>query len=133
MGLEATNDKLVETVFGTYDMVLRRIQGISMEAASAVAQAIRAKSFAPGGYADLLPRKELEALIEWARMHVREHRAVDRADHRELDEYHARRRKTNSEMELDALIKVRCCRHVHASHYIRSLTPHFALRSMRWR
>jgi hypothetical protein len=31
IGFEATNDKLAESVFGTYDMALRRNQGISQE------------------------------------------------------------------------------------------------------
>lgn len=37
-GIHATNCVLAESVFGTFDMVLRRFGGISMEAASGVAQ-----------------------------------------------------------------------------------------------
>ena len=33
IGLDATNDRLAESVFGTYDYWLRRCPGISMEAA----------------------------------------------------------------------------------------------------
>eukprot|EP00327_Prymnesium_parvum_P001617 CAMPEP_0182849310 /NCGR_PEP_ID=MMETSP0006_2-20121128/29494_1 /TAXON_ID=97485 /ORGANISM="Prymnesium parvum, Strain Texoma1" /LENGTH=72 /DNA_ID=CAMNT_0024979843 /DNA_START=79 /DNA_END=294 /DNA_ORIENTATION=- len=36
VGCHATNDTLAESVFGTYDMILRRCPGISMEAASGV-------------------------------------------------------------------------------------------------
>jgi hypothetical protein len=52
-----------------------------------------------------LPQHEADALVELARTIEREMRTVDRQDHRELDEYHALRRKTNSQLELDALIK----------------------------
>ena len=76
-----------------------------MEAASAVAQAIRAKSFAADGAFTLLPRKEQIALVELARTSVREMRAVDRADHAEHDAYVELKRKSNSQLELDALVK----------------------------
>ena len=105
LGLDATNDRLAEGVFGKYDMFLRRFPGISMEAASALAQASGSKSFAEGGDFGKLPEREAHALIELARTTVREMRAVDRADHAELDAYHAHRRKTNSQLELDALVK----------------------------
>ena len=67
IGLDATNDRLAESVFGVYDYVLRRCPGISMEAASAVAQAIRSKSFASDGTFTKLPRNEQIALVELAR------------------------------------------------------------------
>ena len=105
IGLDANNDRLAESVFGTYDYVLRRCPGISMEAASAVAQAMRAKSFAEGGYFHSLPPLEAHALVQLAREIERELRAVDLAHHTELDEYHAQRRKSNSQLELDALVK----------------------------
>ena len=44
IGLDATNDRLAESVFGTYDYVLRRCPGISMEAASAVPRPSRRRS-----------------------------------------------------------------------------------------
>ena len=105
IGLDATNDRLAESVFGTYDYVLRRNPGISMEAASAVAQAIRAKSFRKGGYFHSMPLHEQHALVELARTTVREMRAVDRADHADHDAYVTAKRKSNSQIELDALVK----------------------------
>eukprot|EP00966_Prymnesium_polylepis_P199016 4611850-Prymnesium_polylepis.1 len=42
-GCAACNDVLAESVFGTFDYILRRFGGISVEAASAVAQAVRSK------------------------------------------------------------------------------------------
>ena len=38
-GLDSSNDRLAESVFGLYDYILRRCPGITMEVASAVAQA----------------------------------------------------------------------------------------------
>ena len=104
-GLDATNDRLAEGVFGIYDSVLRRFPGISMEAASAITQAVHAKSFVPGGHVDSLPPEEWHSLVEMARTTVREMRAVDKSHHASLDAYHAQRRKTNAEIELSALIK----------------------------
>lgn len=48
IGCHATNDVLAESVFGTYDMILRRCPGISMEAASGVAQAVRSMMLSTG-------------------------------------------------------------------------------------
>jgi hypothetical protein len=78
-----------------------------MEAASAVAQAIRSKSFAPDGAFTKLPRNEQIALVELARTSVREMRAVDRADHADHDRYVEPKRSSNSplEVELTALVK----------------------------
>lgn len=56
------------------------------------------------GWLHTLPPHEQEALVEVARLTVFEMREVDRADHRELDEYHKSRRKANEENELDALL-----------------------------
>lgn len=106
IGCHATNDSLAESVFGTYDKILRRCPGISMEAASGVAQAVRSMTLSLGdvvshrkahckveqkggtGWFHGLPEKEQEALIELARLTVKEMRDQDRADHRTLDEYH---------------------------------------------
>lgn len=106
IGCHATNDALAESVFGTYDMILRRCPGISMEAASGVAQSVRSLMLSHGdgvahrkakckverkpymGYVYSLPEKEQEALVEVARITVTEMRRIDRTDHRELDEYH---------------------------------------------
>ena len=105
IGLDASNDRLSESVFGVYDHVLRMCPGVTMEAAAAVAMARLMKSFEEGGYYHSLSRHEKHALIEMARTTVVEMRAIDAADHKELDEYHVHRRKTNSQIELDALIK----------------------------
>ncbi|KAL1496522.1 hypothetical protein AB1Y20_016476 [Prymnesium parvum] len=122
VGCHATNDVLAESVFGTYDMVLRRCPGISMEAASGVAQAVRSLQMLSHGdsvarrkvstrqqqpeYTGLLytlPEHEQEALVDLARITVKEMRDIDRADHGALDEYKKERRKTNEQEELDAL------------------------------
>lgn len=121
VGCHATNDALAESVFGTYDMILRRCPGISMEAASAVSQSVRSQVLAFGdhvahrkssckpeqqpfvGYLYSLPEKEQESLVELARVTVKEFRDLDGVDHKSLDEYHQTRRKTNEANELDAL------------------------------
>ena len=105
MGLDATNDRLAESLFGHWDYVLRRCPGITIEAASAIVQAKRAKTFAPDGPIEQLPHKELEALVAMSKSTVREMREIDRADHAELDKYHALKRKTNAQLELDSLVK----------------------------
>lgn len=101
----ATNDALAESVFGTYDMILRRCPGISLEAASGVSQSVRSMMLSHGdavlrrkapqckqneaaGWFYTLPAKEQEALVEAARVSVSEMRGIDRNDHRTLDEYH---------------------------------------------
>ena len=106
IGLDATNDRLAESIFGTWDYVLRRNPGISLEAASALVQAIRGKYFDEGGALEQLPLKEMIALFEYARATVRAWRAVDLEDHGELDAYHAAKRKSASQLELDALVKM---------------------------
>ena len=105
VGLDATNDRLAESVFGVYDYVLKRNPNISMEAASAVAMALRSKSFGEGGYFYALPPHEQEALVEVARCSVREIRKLDHADHADHDAYVTAKRKSNSQLELDALVK----------------------------
>lgn len=130
IGCHASNDHLAESVFGTFDYVLRRFGGITQEAASAVSQAVRSKILSLGdhikhrptnskapevasppqekassvGWLHTLPPHEQEALVEVARLTVFEMREVDRADHKELDEYHKSRHKANEENELDALL-----------------------------
>jgi hypothetical protein len=92
MGCECANDKLAESVFGTFDRMLKQFSGISREAASALAQAMRHKSFwrgdsverrkqqqppPPGiGYFWTLPWQEREALVEYSISAVRETRKV---------------------------------------------------------
>lgn len=122
IGCHATNDALAESVFGTYDMLLRRCPGISMEAASGVSQAVRSMMLSMGdhvarrkesrravqktcaGWFYTLPEREQEALVELSRTTVKEMRDIDRGEHHALDEYNQARRKTNVEHELDALL-----------------------------
>ena len=58
-----------------------------------------------GGALDQLPEKEARALFEYARATLKSSRGIDRADHAELDAYHTAKRKSNSQLELDALVK----------------------------
>ena len=48
IGCENTNDRFSESVFGTFDRSLKRKEGCSREATSALAHAARMKSFATG-------------------------------------------------------------------------------------
>ena len=48
IGCELSNDKFSESVFGTFDRMLRRNEGCSREAAAALAHAMRHKSFSEG-------------------------------------------------------------------------------------
>ena len=92
IGCECNNDKFSESVFGTFDRMLKRNDNISREAASALAHAMRHKSFwrgdsvqrrkqqdppPPGiGYFWTLPWQEREALVEYSTSSVREERKV---------------------------------------------------------
>lgn len=105
IGLDATNDRLAESLFGCWDYVLRRNPGISLEAASALVHAMRSKTYGQGGRLEQLPEREARALVEMARITVDEMRAIDREDHAELDAYHTAKRRSNSQLELDALVK----------------------------
>ena len=105
LNLDGTNDRLAESVFGRYDYKLRTVPNISMEAASALAQAATAKSYEEGGAFRKLPDKEARALVEFARTTVRKERKVDAEHSKEQDEYHEAKRKSNSQLELDALVK----------------------------
>jgi hypothetical protein len=119
-GCHATNDAFSESVFGIFDRMLKRNEGISREAAAALAQAVRSKSFwdgdtvqrrkqqappAPGiGYFHSLPWQEQHALVEYARRSVRAERKVDRADNAEVAAYVKSKVKTASQEELKALV-----------------------------
>ena len=107
IGLDATNDRLAESLFGCWDCVLRRNPGISLcgGCITALVHAMRSKTYGEGGRLEQLPEKEVRALIEMSRITVGEMRAIDMADHNELDTYHAQKRRSNSQLELDALIK----------------------------
>eukprot|EP00966_Prymnesium_polylepis_P237939 5502822-Prymnesium_polylepis.1 len=105
IGLDATNDRLAESLFGCWDYVLRRNPGITLEAASALVHAMRSKYFGANGMLEQLPEKEARALVEMGRITLDEMRAIDRVDHGELDAYHTAKRKSNSQLQLDALVK----------------------------
>mgnify|MGYP007078093354 CR=1 FL=1 len=77
IGLDATNDRLAESLFGCWDYVLRRNPGISLEAASALVHAMRSKTYGEGGRLEQLPEKEVRALIEMSLITVGEMRAID--------------------------------------------------------
>ena len=105
-GLDGTNDRLAESVFGHYTSVRRLCPGVKMEAASAMAQAMRSKNLKPDGYAfTAVSESELHAVVEAARCSLDELITLDKSDHKELNEYHALRRKTNSQLELEALVQ----------------------------
>ena len=120
VGCEAANDKLAESVFGAFDRVLRQFGGISREAAAAVAQASRSKSFLMGdnvqrrkpaeapkpgmGYFFSLPAPEQEALVEYTRTTVRASRKQAAADNEEVAAYIRGKLKSSSEQELESLI-----------------------------
>ena len=122
IGCENTNDRFSESVFGTFDRSLKRNEGCSREAASALAHAARMKSFATGdavrhrkaldapspdaslGYFHELPWQEQHALVEWARLAQRPSRAVDRADNAQYAAYVKAKAKTASQEELKALV-----------------------------
>ena len=105
ISLDATNDRLAESIFGCWDYILRRNPGITMEAASALVQAMRNKPFAEGGALDQLPEKEAIALFEMARLTLPEMRKIDHAHHTDHDAYVTAKRKSNSQLELTALVK----------------------------
>lgn len=120
-GCEASNDKFSESVFGTFDRMLKRNENISREAASGLAQAIRAKSFYTGdavkrrkaqeppppgfGFFYSLPVQEQHALVEFSRSTVRDMRRIDREHNAEVAAYVKSKAKTASEEELQSLIK----------------------------
>ena len=120
-GCHATNDAFSESVFGVFDRMLKRNEGISREAASALAQAVRSKSFWQGdtvqrrkqqeppppgiGFFHTLPMQEQHALVEYARRNERAERRVDGADNAEVAAYVKSKVKTASQEELQALIK----------------------------
>lgn len=134
-GCHASNDRVAESVFGALKYERRRLPGISGRRASGLAQSRLMKSMAHDdavqhrkssrnpvsnkrrrvdrnkegalsfGYFHRLPSTEAVALIEMARAEREALRAVDREDEKELDAFRAARRKTNSQLELDSLIK----------------------------
>ena len=119
-GTEATNDKFSESVFCVFDRMLKIFHGISREAASGLAQAIRAKSFwqgdvvlrrksqeppAPGiGYFFKLPLPEQESLVEYVRVQNRPMHKIDAEHNAEVAAYVKAKVRTNSEEQLKALV-----------------------------
>ena len=128
MGCELSNDKFSESVFGTFDRMLKRNEGASREAAAALAHAMRHKSFSTGtdhvkrrksqsdrrkplpppppgiGYHTRLPRPEQLALVEYCRTSVRARRKVAAADNAEHNTYVRAKVRTTRQEERDALI-----------------------------
>jgi hypothetical protein len=76
-----------------------------LEAASALVQSMRSKIWEEGGAIDRMPEKELRALFAVACETVDEMRKIDRDDHAELNAYHTAKRRNNSQLELEALVK----------------------------
>ena len=130
----ATNDHMAESVFGAYKYERHRLPGISQRRASGLAQARVMKSLSNEdsvqhrasrkpqdggssdeqhrvttsafGYFHRLPRCEAEALVEFARLVRDSERKVDQADDvSTLDAFRVALRKSNSELELESLIK----------------------------
>lgn len=133
-GCHATNDDMAESVFGAYTYERRWLPGISQRRASGLAQSRIMKNLSRAdavrhraprcknmegkkrrkrcyatsqtfGYFHRLPHAEAVALVEMARRERGRQRALDRDDHEELDAFRAARRKSNSELELQSLIK----------------------------
>ena len=118
-GAHTTNDT-VESNFGGYDYVLRCFRGISVQAASGVAQQMRMHHFDAAssvahngqgnpderklGFFHQLPQSMQFSLVEWARTERAESRRIERADKKEQDEYRKVRREQNLQEQLDKLI-----------------------------
>lgn len=130
-GCNSTNDATAESVYGAWKMERRRNPGISVRRSSGLAQARISKSLSHTdavrrrrarvhaaaqsvknaklscmfGFFHQLPYTEQVALVEMSRAERASQRKLDRQDHMELDWHRARIRKTNSQLELEALIK----------------------------
>ena len=129
MGCELSNDKFAESVFGTFDRMLKRCEGISREAAAALTHAMRHKAYSssgddlvkrrkseserrvplppppPGsGYCRRLPMEEQLSLVEYTRLTIRDRKKEDRADTAEHAAYVKANIRTNSQEQLEALI-----------------------------
>ena len=128
IGCELSNDKFAESVFGTFDRMLKRNEGISREGAAALTHAMRHKSYSSGedlvkrrktaqerrqplpppppgtGYCRKLPREEQLALVEYVRETVRGCRKEAKADTAEHAAFVKAKVRTSSQEQLDALI-----------------------------
>jgi hypothetical protein len=129
IGCELSNDKFAESVFGTFDRMLKRNEGVSREGAAALTHAMRHKSFSSAGdnvvrrkaeserknplptptqgigyFHRKLPHEEQLALVEYSRETVREFRKVDAADSKEHSNYVKAKVRTSSQEQLSALV-----------------------------
>ena len=132
VGMDTTNDQLAESVFGVFKFCRRRNPGIGLRRASGLAQEMVMKRFSRGpaarlakrkqkppvvgvkkrkqtqeamGYVHRLPYKEQVALLEMARAERKSERKLDHGDVAELDVHRGLTRQSNSEIELQSLIK----------------------------
>lgn len=130
-GVNATNDATAEGVYGAWKYERRKNPGISVRRSSGLAQARISKSLAHAdsvqhrrcrvdastrrlkqrrqscmfGYFHQLPMSEQVALVEMCRAERAAQRKLDQHDHCALDYLRGATRKSNSELELEALIK----------------------------
>lgn len=130
-GCNSTNDATAESVFGAWKLERRRNPGISVRRSSGLAQARVSKSLAHAdsvvhrkgrldpaakaarrrqtsgmfGFFHALPHTEKVALVEMCRAQRKAQRKLDREDWEELHTLRSHTRKTNSQLELEALIK----------------------------
>lgn len=130
-GCNATNDATAESVYGAWKYERRRNPGISVRRSSGLAQARISKSLAhedavqhlrarlPAaarratrksqscmfGYYHGLPSTEQIALLDMCRLERASQRKLDQDDVHTLDVLRATTRKSNSQLELESLIK----------------------------
>ena len=128
MGCELTNDKFAESIFGVFDRMLKRNEGVSREAAAALTHAMVHKAYSSGddlvkrrklaserrvpltpppsgiGYCRKLPMEEQLSLVEYSRLTVRDRKKEDRTDTAEHAAYVKAKVRTSSQEQLDALI-----------------------------
>lgn len=128
-GCNATNDATAESVYGAWKYERRRNSGISVRRSSGLAQSRISKSLAYEdavqhrkarktslvvkrrskscmfGYFHQLPPTEQVALVEMCRCERAAQRKLDQQDDAVLDSLRACTRKSNSELELESLIK----------------------------
>lgn len=130
-GCNATNDATAEAVFGAWKLERRRNPGISVRRSSGLAQARvskclalpesvrrrkarldptakllrRRQSSSMFGYFHRLPHTEQVALVDMCRVERKQQRILDRNDWDELHTLRSDTRKSNSQLELESLIK----------------------------
>lgn len=131
-GCNATNDQTAESVYGAWKLERRRNPGISVRRSSGLAQARISKSLAHSdavqrrksrvtdaakksrkkrgvsvmfGFFHSLPETEQISLVEMCRAERPAQRQLDHSDEAALDSHRRALRKTNSELELESLVK----------------------------